>query len=331
MTFSWPWMLLSLLAIPLLVVAYRRLLARRAARRVELAALGLVAPASVTGRRRHVAPVLFLTALGVLALALARPELTVAEPRREGTVVLAFDVSASMAATDLAPSRIEAAKSAARGFVAEQPAQIKVGVVTFGTNGVITQQPTTDRAAVLAAIDRIGVQGGTALGRGIQTSLTAIAGRTVQIDGDPAAGGGTVEQQGPDLGYFSSAAVILLSDGENTSEPDPVEVAEVASTAGVRIYPIGVGSAAGTVLEIDGFQVATALDEEMLREVAEVTDARYFTAQDEQQLAEVYDGIDLRWALNRSRMEITALLAGGAALLVLAGASLSFAWFGRVI
>lgn len=334
MSFAWPWMLLSLAAIPVLVIGYRRLLSRRATRRAQLASLGLVAPSAlVATRRRHVAPVLFLTALGLLAVALARPQATVAEPRREGTVVLAFDVSASMAATDLSPTRIEAAKAAARAFVGEQPAPIQVGVVTFGTSGVIIQQPTTDRNAVLAAIDRIGVQGGTALGRGIQTSLTAIAGRTVQISGEEGtdSGAGSVERQGPDLGYYSSAAVILLSDGENTADPDPVEVAQVASTAGVRVYPIGLGSPAGTVLEIDGFQVATALDEPLLREIARVTDAQYFTAQDEQELADVYDAIDLRWTVHPAPMEITGLLAAAAALLLLVGASSSFAWFGRVI
>ncbi len=336
MRFAWPWMLLSLTAIPLLVVGYRRLLSRRADRRAHLASLALVAPpAAAESRRRHVAPVLFLTALGLLALALARPQATVAEPRREGTVVLAFDVSASMAATDLTPSRIEAAKAAARAFVARQPAAIRVGVVTFGTAGVIIQQPTTDRDAVLAAVDRIGVQGGTALGRGIQTSLSAIAGRTVQIGGDDQGSAspdaGSVEQQGPDLGYFSSAAVLLLSDGENTADPDPLEVAEVASTAGVRIYPIGLGSPSGTVLEIDGFQVATALDEPLLRRIAEVTDAQYFTAQDEQELGAVYDSIDLRWTVQSTPMEITGLLGAAAALLLLVGAGLSFVWFGRVI
>jgi Ca-activated chloride channel family protein len=127
---------------------------------------------------------------------------------------------------------------------------VRVGVVAFSGSGLVTQQPTTDRVRVLDAIDRLTPQGGTALARGLQTSLSAIAGKTVQLD----ASGGSVEPQGQDLGFHGSAAVILLSDGENTTKPDPMGVAELASTAGVRIYPIGLGSPEGTVLDIDGFR-----------------------------------------------------------------------------
>ena len=328
MTFAWPWLLLSLLAIPLLVLRYRRLLERREARRAELAALGLVAPAATsTGRRRHVGPAFFLAALTLLFLALARPQATVADPHREGTVVLAFDVSSSMAATDLKPTRMDAAKSAARAFIEKQPSAIRIAVVAFGESGVISQRPTTDRAAVLAAVDRLSPQGGTALGRGIQTSLSAIAGRTVQLD-DPDAGDDT---PGQDIGYFGSAAVILLSDGENTDGPDPEAAAELASTAGVRVYPVGLGSAEGSVLDIDGFQVDTALDEPVLRQIATTSDGEYFAAADGQALTRIYRSIDLKWTTAGKQMEITALFAGAAALALLIGAGLSFAWYGRVI
>jgi Ca-activated chloride channel family protein len=328
MTFEWPWMLLLLGVVPLLVLEYRRLLRRRSARRSELSALGLVAPAPLSsGRRRHVAPVLLLGALTLLCIALARPQATVAEARREGTVVLAFDVSSSMAATDLAPSRLEAAKSAARSFVEEQPATVRVGVVAFGESGLVMQQPTADRAAVLAAIARLRPQGGTALGRGIQTSLSAIVGRTVQLE----ASDGSIEATGPDLGFHRSAAVILLTDGENRTGPDPVEVAQVSSTAGVRLYPIGLGSAQGTVLEIDGFQVATALDEPLLRQIASTTDGEYFAAADERALTRVYTSIPLSFTVEPRRMEVTALFSLGAALLLLLGVGLSFVWFDRVI
>lgn len=328
MRFSWPWMLFGLSALPMLVLIYRRLLARRAARRSELAALGLVAPGAVSsGWRRHVAPVLFLVAFSLLLVALARPEATLNQPRREGTVVLAFDVSASMAATDIEPTRMDAAKAAARAFVAEQPATVRIGVVAFSGSGLVTQQPTTNRTRVLDAIDRLTPEGATALGRGLQTALSAIAGKTVLLDTTSESS----EQEGQDLGYYGSAAVILLSDGENTVEPDPVEVAELASTAGVRVYPIGLGSPEGTVLEIDGFQVSTALDETLLREIAKTTDARYFTAADEKELTKIYRSIDLAWVVKPERVEITAVLAGGAALLLLLGVGLSLAWFGRVL
>lgn len=329
MTLGWPWALLGLAAVPLVVLWYRRLVRARAVRRAELAALGLVAPPAPVGVRRHVPPALFLAALVLLLTALARPEATVPQPRREGTVILAFDVSGSMAATDLAPTRLEAAKAAARAFVERQPDAVRLGVVAFGGNGLLTQEATTDRAAVLAAIDRLGPEGGTALARGVQTALGAIVGQPVLVDGPGAAPG--VEPQGPDLGYHGSSAIVLLSDGENTGEPDPIELADLASSAGVRIYPVGLGRPEGTVLEIDGFQVATALDEPLLREIASRTDGRYFAAADEQALAAVYDSVELAWTVEAEHVELTALLAAAAAVLLLVGASLSLAWFGRAV
>jgi len=328
MTFSWPWMLLTLLLLPLLVLRYRALAGRRARRRADLAALGLVAPDGAGGRRRHVAPVLGLVALGVLAVALARPQATVVEARREGTVVLAFDVSASMAATDVKPDRLSAAKAAAAAFVRRQPSTIRLAVVAFGASGLITQTPTTDRAPVLAAIDRLTPQGGTAVGTGIQSSLAAIVGRAVKL---PADGGGSVEEQGQDLGFHGSAAVVLLSDGENTSEPDPLPVAELAASAGVRVFPVGLGSPGGAVLQIDGYQVATHLDEALLRQIATTTDGQYFAAPDEQTLARVYSSLNPTWTFEPKRTEVTALFAAAAGLLLLVGAALSFSWFGRVI
>ena len=332
MSFAWPLaLLLPFVVVPLLVAGYRDLLHHRVDRRARLEALGLV-PTPATGgrrahdRRRHVVPVLFLAALTLLLLSLARPHATISEPRREGTVVLAFDTSGSMVATDLEPTRLEAAKAAARTFVERQPATIRVGVVAFGESGLITQLPTTDRAQVLNAIDRLSPTGGTALGRGIQTALSAIAGHTVRLD-DPETAG-TEES---DVGYYGSSAVVLLSDGENTDGPDPQEAANLASTAGVKIYPIGIGSPDGTVVEIDGFQVATALDEAVLRQIATRTNGEYFNAADERQLAEVYGALDLAWTIQGRRTEVTALFAGAAALLLLLGAGLSFLWYGRVI
>ncbi|MGB8383662.1 MAG: VWA domain-containing protein [Dermatophilaceae bacterium] len=327
MSFAWPWLLLGLLAVPALVLGYRRLLRRGEARRAQLSATGLVpAGTAYRGRRRHLAPALVLAALTLLIIGMARPEATIADPRREGTVVLAFDVSTSMAAKDMSPTRLEAAKAAARRFVEHQPTSIRIGVVAFGDSGLITQAPTSTQADVFAAIDRLTPQGGTALGRGIQTSLSAIVGKTVQLDES-----GGLEADGQNLGYFGSAAVILLSDGENTVKPDPVDVAELASAAGVKIYPIGLGSPQGTVLEVDGFQIATALDEPLLRKVADTTGGQYFSASDEQGLAAVYDSIDLQWTAEPKQVEITALLAGAAALLLLVGATLSVLRFGRVM
>ena len=208
-------MLLGLAAVPLVVLWYRRLVRARAARRAELAAARAGRAGEVRPRRRYLPPALLLGALVLLLVALARPEASVPLPRREGTVILAFDTSASMAATDLTPSRMDAAKAAARAFVERQPPAVRLGVVAFSGSGLVTQEATADRASVIAAIDRLRPDGGTALGRGLQTSLTAIVGKPVLVDAPGTAPG--VEQQGPDLGYHGSAAVVLFSDGENTA------------------------------------------------------------------------------------------------------------------
>lgn len=328
MTFEWPLLLLSLLAVPVLVVAYRIQLRRRALRRAQLASEGLVAAsARRPDRWRHVAPVLLLAALTLLLTSLARPSATVAEPHREGTVILAFDVSTSMAAKDLAPTRLDAAKAAARTFVARQPSTIRLGVVAFGDSAVISQQPTDNRTEVLAAIDRLAPQGGTALGRGIVSSLSAIAGKTISVDAtgqDGTAGGGPI-------GYYGSAAVVLLSDGENTTDPDPLLLAQLASTAGVRIYPIGLGSPQGTVLEVDGFQISTKLDEATLKQIAKTTDGTYYAASDGNALSKVYSDIDLTWTARTERREITSWFAAAASVLLLLGAGISVIRSGRVV
>lgn len=331
MTFAWPWMLLpALVGAVLLVRGYRRLSRRQARRRAELAALGLVAGAPAQRPRpwsRRVAPALLLTALALLLFSLARPQATIAEPRREGTVILAFDISNSMAATDLRPSRMEAAKAAARRFVENQPSTIRIGVVAFGDSGLVTQRPTTSRGLVVAAVNRLTPQGGTSVGRGILTSLSAIAGRPVLGGEDPTQG----QLDGADIGYYGSAAVVLLTDGEDTSGRDPLPMAELASVAGVRVHTVGIGSPQGTVLQVDGFQVATALDEELLRAVADTTDGTYFPARDEQALREVYSSIRPGWTLHQAHIEVTAVFAAAASLLLLLAALLSVGRSGRVV
>jgi Ca-activated chloride channel family protein len=329
MSFIWPGMLVLLIGAPLLVAAYVALVRRRARRAAELAAQGFVPTASARRLRRlrHVPFAFFLFAVILLLVALARPEASVGIPRREGTVILAFDVSNSMRAEDLQPTRMEAAKAAARTFVASQPKTIKIGVVAFSGGGLVTQEPTNVKADVLAAIERLTPQGATSLGQGIFTSLNAIAGRPIIPDGDGLAG--NIDDL--DIGYFGSAAVLLLSDGENTANPDPLDVAELASVAGVRIYPIGIGSPDGSVVEVDGFSVATALDEELLTKVASVTDGTYFHADDSSSLAGIYDKIDLKLTSENEETEVTGIVTGMSALLLLAGGALSLLWFGRLV
>ena len=326
MSLAWPWALLGLLALPLVVVAYRRLLRQQSDRRADLARQGLVVPTARRDRWRHVAPVLLVAALAVMLLALSRPVAAVAEPRREGTVILAFDVSTSMAAKDMQPTRLDAAKAAAKGFVDKQPATVKIGVVAFGGNGIVAQQPTTDKDQVLASVNRLTPQGETSLGRGILTSLSAIAGKPIVSNGDSEQGGGETP-----IGYYGGTAIVLLTDGENTSGPDPLNLADLASAAGVKIYTIGLGSAAGTVLEIGGFSIATHLDEDSLKQIAEISGGTYYNATDATSLSQVYDSVQLNWVSRSVPHEVTSLVAGIATLLLLAGAVVSVLRRGRVI
>lgn len=327
MTLTWPWALAGLLVVPVLVVGYRRVLRVQEQRRTALAEQGLVMPAPRVGWRRHVGPALMIGALTVLVLSLTRPVASVAEPHREGTVVLAFDVSNSMAAKDVKPSRLEAAKAAARGFVAKQPPSVRIAVVAFGGTALVTQRPTEDRAAVLAAVSRLKPSGDTSLADGVLTGLSAIVGKPVKAPGDAEAG--TTDETA--IGFHGGTAIVLLSDGENTASADPVKAAELASAAGVRVDPIGLGTPAGTVIEVDGFSLATALDEASLQKIAQTTGGTYRRATDAASLAAVYDAIELQWTTRTVPHEVTSWVAAAAALLLLGGATVSVLRQGRVI
>ena len=329
MTFQSPLMLGLLVLVPALVVGYVQARRRRARRAAELAAQGLV-PITASSRmrvRRHVPFALFAAALTVLVVGMARPMTSVKTPQREGTAILAMDVSNSMRADDVRPSRFEAAKAAARAFVKRQPPAVRIGVVAFGDGAVIVQQPTTVHDDVIKTIDRLTTEGGTSLGQALIASLSAIAGKPVVIDAEAlASDAGSV-----DVGYFGGSTVVMFSDGEETGRPDALSVAEVASVAGVRVHTLGVGTPAGAVVNIDGFSVATALDRDLLEGVAALTDGTYHEAEDAAGLAAISETIDLRFKLISKRTEVTGLFSAIGILLLLAGSLLSVLWFGRVV
>lgn len=328
MSFASPWMLVSLALVPLVIVLYVRAMKQRARRAAALAAQALVPTAGKSMRvRRHLTFVLYTIALAGLLVALAKPQTKLTLPRREGTVILAFDVSNSMAAKDLAPTRLEAARVAAKAFIEKQPATVKIGVVAFGDSAVTVQQPTTKQADVVAAIDRLSLQGGTSLGQGIFTSIAAIAGKPLQINPE------ALESDSAeiDIGYFGSGTIVMLSDGEDTGRLDPLRLAEVASVAGVRIHTIGLGTAEGTVVEVDDFNVATALDSESLTAIAALTNGTYYQAEDSAQLTDIYKTIKIDFKRVTKFTEISGIFAAGAGLLFLLGAMLSLLWFGRVV
>jgi Ca-activated chloride channel homolog len=359
MHFVWPKLLGLLLLVPLLVLIYLRLVRNRARRVAELAAQGFLpnAAALQLGKRRHIPFAFFLVGLTLLVGSLARPQTTVSVPKREGTIILAFDVSNSMRADDLKPTRMEAAKVAARAFIAKQPSNIKLGVVALSDGSLITQQPTFEREPVLSAVNRLTAQGATSLGRGLLSALGSIAGKPIKFSpssDDPnvapagvdpstpettsaSAGQGNIDAapagsiDSVDIGYFGSAAIVLLSDGENTANPDPLEVAKLSSTAGVKIYAVGVGSSEGTVIDVGGFKVATALDEDMLKGIAKFSDGAYYRADDAETLSNIYSSIKLEWKSISQRTEVTALAAALSAIAITIGSLLSLFWFGRLV
>jgi Ca-activated chloride channel family protein len=331
MTFNWPIMLLSLALVPLFVGFYLVLQWRRKRYAARFGSFGLLreASGSTLGFRRHIPPLLFLAGLTILLVSLARPQTVVSLPKVEGTVILAFDVSGSMAADDLKPSRMEAAKAAARGFVELQPAGVQIGVVAFSDGGFTVQAPTEDKEAVYATIDRLSPQRGTAVAHGIYAALN-----TIEINSS----GGTVFRNatptGPTptplpAGTYSSAVIVLLTDGENTGPPDPFAAAQAAADRGVRIYTIGIGSPLGATLEVEGYIVHTQLDEPTLQQIARMTDGVYYNAADEEQLQAIYANLRPQLVIKTEQTEVTSLFAGAGILVFLIGGSISLLWFGR--
>ncbi len=337
MSFVWPAMLLLLAAIPLGVLAYGVGDRRRRSRVAALGHLRVGTPSDGPVRRislrRRVPAALVLAGLTVLVLALARPQSVISTPRFEGTVILSFDVSGSMAADDVEPTRMEAAKTAARAFVARQPPSILTGVVAFSDSGFSVLVPTGDQTEVLAAIDRLDPERGTSIARGIVSSLTAIA----ASERDPAEGYYTNRSPDPvqlpalvPPGTTVPAAIVLLSDGENNQRPDPLEAAQAAAERGIRIFTVGIGTEEGSTLEIEGFRVHSRLDEPSLRRIAEVTGGTYYAATDPAELEGIYRNIETRLVLRPEATEVTSLFAGAAVLLLTMGALAGLRWLGRL-
>jgi Ca-activated chloride channel family protein len=335
MSFIWLPMLAALALIPLGILVYRGIGARRRRRVVALGGLGLDAVGTPrrAGLRTLIPPILFVAAFAILAVALARPQAEVSLPRTEGTVILTFDVSASMAADDVEPTRMDAAKAAARAFVSDQPSGVVIGVVAFSDAGLTVQLPTRDQTIVLAAIDRLAPTRGTSLGQGILASLTAIAEAESDTPAEYYSNRSPEPSPSPAPvapGSHGSAVIVVLSDGENNEAPDPLAAAQAAADRGVRIVTVGIGSTAGTTIDLDGFEVHTQLDEATLQQVALITDGWYHGADEAAQLHAIYDDLEARVAFKSEQIEITALLAGAAIVLLVVGGVSSLAWHGRL-
>lgn len=339
MTFLWPEMLWLLALLPPLAAGYLFLLRRKRAAAQRLAAMGFVQ--ANTGWRAHAAALLYLLALAVLILASARPTALLTLPSHQRTLVLAIDVSLSMRASDVLPSRLAAAQAAARDFVREQPSDVRIGIVSFAGTALLVQPPTRDKEELTAAIDRLQLDRHTAIGSGIITALATLfpdegidletmvlgprSGRTASPKKPPA------ERRVVPPGSNGNAAIILLTDGRRTIGPDPLDAARMAANRGVRVFTVGFGSAQGGPVAFEGYSIYMMYDEETLKAIAELTAAEYFHAASSDELKKIYDTLTSRFVMEQAKTEITAFFALAAAALVLGAAAFSLARANRIL
>jgi Ca-activated chloride channel family protein len=360
MTFLAPLLLIGLLLLPLLLVAYlwaQRRRSRYAVRFTNLALLTNIAPRRPAWRR-HVPPVLYLAAVAALVLGLARPSIVVAVPREDATVLLTIDVSGSMKATDVEPTRLAAAQAAALSFIEQLPEGIRVGVVSFASRPQTLVEPTSDHEEAAEAIERLSAQDGTAMGDALMTVLDIAEEIQAGTEDNPTAtpSPGTDDETAspaPDAGAEPGAsaapdspidtpsdeplvAAILLSDGANSvGTAEPVDAAERAAELGVPVYTIALGTDAGEVTVDDPFTgqpvtLDVPPDRETLAQIAEITSAQAFDAPTAEDLKAVYDSLQSRVGFTEEEQEVTAWFAGAGLVLVVIAAGLSALWFGRI-
>ncbi|MDP3799724.1 MAG: VWA domain-containing protein [Polaromonas sp.] len=346
MFFLWPQFLWLLLAVPLLVLLYLWLLRRKKKLAVRYASLAIIKEAMGPGQsiRRHIPPILFLLAMALMLLAAARPMAVITLPSNQQTIMLAIDVSGSMRATDVQPSRLVAAQTAAKAFLTELPRTVKVGLVAFAGSAQVAQIPTVNREDLVSAIDRFQLQRGTAIGNGIVMSLATLfpdAGIDLQSmqSGRERQRGFAIDQEKKETkeftpvapGSYNSAAIILLTDGQRTTGVDSLDAAKLAADRGVRVYTVGIGTVDGETIGFEGWSMRVRLDEETLKGIARATQAEYFYAGTAADLKKVYEALSSRLTVEKKETEVSALLALAAAVLALLSAGLSLLWFNRIL
>ena len=343
MYFLWPQYLWSMLALPLLPLLYLWFLRRRDKAVLRYSSLQVVRRAAGRQWRQHVPPALLWIACSLLLFATARPLASVTLPWTRSSIMLAMDVSLSMRVTDVKPTRMAAAQEAAKTFLRELPKNIDVGLVTFAGSAQVVQAATTDRASLVSAIDAFQMQYGTAIGSAIVLCLAELfPDQGISLEdmtfgpGKKARGRDNKEKALPKQiapvapGSYASAAIILLSDGRRTTGIETLEAARMAADRGVRIYVIGLGTVDGAAADADGWAIYLKLDEPTLREVARMTGGEYHHAGTAETLRTVYENLGSRLQVQRRDIELAPLLASVAAILVLAAATLSALWFGRI-
>ena len=347
-TFLWPDFLWLLVLVPLLVLGYWLLLRRKKKVAVRYASLAMVRDAMGAGQRfrRHIPPALFLVALTLMIVAVARPQAVVLLPSQHETIILAMDVSGSMRAADVEPNRLAAAQAAAKAFVNDTPMNTRVGVVSFAGTAAVVQPPTKSKDDILAAIDRFQLQRGTAVGAGILVSLKLLfpdvefdlrnwnpridQGKSAPIDRVQKRGEKEAPKPVPP-GSCNGAAIILLTDGQTTTGPDPIESARIASERGVRVFTVGIGTEKGEMIGAEGWSMRVRLDEASLKQIANVTQGEYFYAGTAGDLKKVYETLNSKLVFEQRQTEITALFAAVAALFAVMAAVLSMLWYGRIM
>jgi Ca-activated chloride channel family protein len=315
-SFQAPLFLLALALVPAAALVYVMVDRRRRAGATRFASPALmpsVAPVR-PGFRRHVPLLLYAVALAAVAIALARPETTVAVPEERAAVVLATDISGSMEARDVSPSRMDAVQRAARELLDGAPSRLRIGAVAFNHSVRSIEPPRAQHDDVRALVERLRPSGGTATGEGLAAALGLVT-RNGQRERPP-------------------AAVILISDGASTHGRDPIEVARQAARQRVPIYTVALGTDAGTI-EVEGRDGSTVTrevppDREAMRRIATISGARTFTADAGDELATVYERLGSQVATREERREVTAAVVAGAAVFLLAGGATSLRWFGRL-
>ena len=347
--FLWPQFLWLLLLLPLLILLYAWLLRRKKKVALRYASLSIVREAMGKGQsfRRHVPPLLFLLSLTAMLVAASRPLAVVSLPSQQETIMLAMDVSGSMRATDVLPNRLVASQNAAKAFLKDLPRSVRVGIVAFAGTAAVVQTPTLSREDLVAAIDKFQLQRGTAIGNGIVVSLAELfpdAGIDIASmqTGRDRPRGVAIDQAARDAkekkpftpvapGSYTSAAIILLTDGQRTTGVDSMDAAKAAADRGVRIYTVGVGTVDGETIGFEGWSMRVKLDEETLKGIARNTQAEYFYAGTAGDLKKVYETLSSRLTVVKKETEISGILALVAAAFALLSAGLSLAWFNRIL
>lgn len=307
----WLWLLLLVAALAVAYVFAQRRRSKYAVRFATLPLLEKVAP-NRPGWRRHAPALAFLAAIVVLTIAIARPVTDIRVPRERATVVVAMDVSQSMAATDVAPNRFEVAKSAATEFVESLPEQFNVGLVSFAGTATVVAPPSTDHRATIDAIDTLTMTSSTAIGEAVLTSLQSVQSLDAQAAED-----------------MPPARIVLLSDGGNTAGRPIDEAAAAAREAGVPVSTIAYGTAGGTV-DIEGRSVPVPADTESLQGLAEATSGSFYSAESGEELRDVYSDLESSIGWTTEEREITNLVAGIALAAALLAGLASLLWFSRL-